>query len=226
MPMSNCDFLFLDTRGHRDLSVQGNPKADGISILGRAQKEWLKETMSSSGAQCFFLVSTVNFMIPHIADVGTQTAHEDSWTGYIHERDEMIDFFEQLGKQVFLLTGDLHNSFVVKVSDKVWEFASGPHNSGNANASSEGNRPPNGPFDSYGRDCFIRWSTWFDGGVDSRVHPKKIYCIVAVQNVFPNASEENERRVRAFAYPQVVFQYYDGFTGKLLYAESVLLHDN
>jgi hypothetical protein len=47
-----------------------------------------------------------------------------------------------------------------------------------------------------------------------------------VQNVFPNASEENERRVRAFAYPQVVFQYYDGFTGKLLYAESVLLHDN
>ena len=33
------------------------------------------------------------------------------------------------GKPVFILTADLHNSFAIKVTDRVWEFASGPLNS-------------------------------------------------------------------------------------------------
>ena len=223
MRLANCDIIFLDTRGHRHLPDNDNPKREGLSILGRRQKTWVKQTMAASDADCFFVVSSVNFMIPHVADVGTETAQEDSWTGYVRERDEMIGFFQGLGKKVFLLTGDLHNSFVVKVTDDVWEFAAAPHNSGNAQMRSEGGRPPNGTYDSYGRECFIRWSTWFANRETAKAHPSKVYCLVTVNNVFRHATPENKDGWQAYPYPQVVFHYYNGFTGNLLYAESILL---
>jgi len=223
MRLANCDIVFLDTRGHRHLPDNDNPKRKGLSILGQRQKAWLKHTMAASDADCFFVVSSVNFMIPHLADVSTATEQEDSWTGYVQERDEMIDFFQGLGKKVFLLTGDLHNSFVVKVTDDVWEFASAPHNSGNARMQSEGGRPPNGVYDSYGRKCFIRWSTWFETRQTGKFYPSKVYCIVTVNNVLRYAAPENEDGWQAYPYPQVIFHYYDGFTGNLLYAESVVL---
>lgn len=46
-----------------------------------------------------------------------------------------------LAQPVFLLSGDLHNSFVIKITDNVWEFASGPHSSGNHIVSAEGHHP-------------------------------------------------------------------------------------
>ncbi len=49
-----------------------------------------------------------------------------------------------------------------------------------------------------------------------------IYSVIQVNNVFTNRSESGPDRVVAFPRPQVVFQYYDGFTGDLLYAESIL----
>jgi len=223
MPIANCDFVFLDTRGHRQLPGESDPRKHHTSLLGEAQKGWLKRVMTESTADCFFVISSVNFMIPHVADAGTPTEQEDSWTGYVAERDEMIDFFQGLNKKVLLLTGDLHNSFVVKISDNLWEFASGPHNSSNAQARSEGGRPANGVFDSYGRPCFIRWSTWFESGRAARTHPKKVYCIVKVNNVFADVSPEGKSRWRTYPHPQIVFQYYDGVTGKLLYAEAIVL---
>ena len=58
-----------------------------------------------------------------------------------------------------IMTGDLHNSLAVKITDRVWEFASGPLGSQNHPARSEGGRPPNGEFDSRGRKVDIRWSS-------------------------------------------------------------------
>ena len=149
--------------------------------------------------------------------------YDDSWCHFWLEREEMIEFFESLDKHVFLLTGDLHNSFVLKISDRIWEFAAGPRASGNARYTSEGGRPPNGSFDSYGRDCFIRWSTWFETIPTSRKIPRKVYCVVSLNNVFPNLTQEGGERWQAFEYPQVLFTYYDGLNGDLIYAESVLL---
>jgi hypothetical protein len=223
--VANCEFLFLDTRSHRQVPEPGNPKRADLSLLGQRQKQWLKRTMAESDADCFFVVSTVNFMVPHIVDVGRDdfTGYGDSWPAFWNEREELIGHFERLGKPVFILTGDLHNSFVVKVTDRVWEFASAPHSSGNAGMQSEGSRPPNGEFDSYGRRCSIRWSTWFDTAYTRRNHPAKVYCIAKVNNVFYNPTEAGERRWQAYPRPQVVFQYHDGLTGKLLYAESVVV---
>ena len=154
--------------------------------------------MAASDADCFFVVSSVNFMIPHVVDVGEEgfTGYCDSWPAFWNEREELIGLFDALGKPVFLLTGDLHNSFVIKVTDRVWEFASAPHSSGNAEMKSEGRRPPNGEFDSYGRKCSIRWSTWFDNAYARRNRPAKVYCIAKVNNVFPNPTEANKRRGR------------------------------
>ena len=39
--------------------------------------------------------------------------------------------------------------------------------------------------------------------------------------VFNNAEKFGDTRWVAFERPQVIFQYYDGRTGKLLYAESI-----
>jgi len=46
--------------------------------------------------------------------------------------------------------------------------------------------------------------------------------VVQVNNVLTNRREAGPDRLVAYPRPQVVFQYYDGFTGDLLYAESIL----
>jgi hypothetical protein len=206
-----------------------NPNKPGISIMGKEQKAWLKEQMMESDADFFFILSSVNFTIPHVGGTGgstssqtSQTGRDDAWTIFIEERKEMIDFWDSLGRPVFVLTGDLHNSFAIKVTDNVWEFASGPHNSRNHPLGAEGGRPVNGMFDSRGRQVEIRWSTSILDDVPGGLRHYPSYCVVQVNNVFNNPIEEGKDRWVAFPRPQVIFQYYDGLTGDLLYAESIL----
>ncbi len=149
-------------------------------------------------------------------------SRDDAWTGFLEEREELIHFWDSLGKPVFVLTGDLHNSFAVKITDNVWEFASGPHNSRNHAAGAEAGRPANGSFDSQGRKVDIRWSTYMLDETPVQLRTQPIYTVVRVNNVLTNRREAGPDRVVAYPRPQVVFQYYDGFTGDLLYAESIL----
>jgi hypothetical protein len=121
-----------------------------------------------------------------------------------------------------VLTGDLHNSFAIKITDRVWEFASGPHNSVNHPVTSEGNRPINGEYDSFGRKGEIQWSTYLLGDTPNQLRVKPIYTVIQVNNVFNNPNEPGKDRWIAFPRPQMVLQYYDGLSGELLYSESVL----
>jgi hypothetical protein len=105
------------------------------------------------------------------------------------------------------------------MTDRVWEFASGPQNSGNHSLSDEANRPPSGDFEYNGRKVNIRWSTFFLDDVKPRPFP--FFCVVQVNNVFNNPRKPGEVRWVAFPQPQVVFRYYDGLTGELLYAEAI-----
>jgi len=223
MGLSNCDFFVLDTRGQREMPIQAQPDRPGQSILGARQKAWLKKAMRESNADFIFVVSSVNLVLPHILDVGetgpdTWSGQHDSWTGFPEERKEMIQFWDSLDKPIFILTGDLHNSFAVKVTDNLWEFASGPHSSGNASMLSEGERPSSGPFEYQGVKFDIRWSTY--QRADSRGFHQPVYCVVQVNNVFNNPARPGKVRWVAFDRPHVVFQYYDGLTGRLLYAEA------
>lgn len=222
--MSNCDFFFLDTRSHRQKHDIKNPAKPGLTMLGTEQREWLLAGMSKSDADFFFVVSSVNFMIPHTGAGGMSFAAEDkddAWTVFLDEREQLIKAWEKLKRPVFVLTGDLHNSFAVHITGNIWEFASGPHNSRNHPAGSEGNRPATGVFNSGGRKCDIRWSTYFLEAVPSTLRHQPVYCVVQVNNVFNNPLAPDTTYWVAYAHPQVVFQYYDGFTGELLYAEAI-----
>ncbi|MGE3809264.1 MAG: alkaline phosphatase, partial [Gemmataceae bacterium] len=146
---------------------------------------------------------------------------DDAWTVFLDEREQLIKFWDSLGKPVFVLTGDLHNSFAIKITDNVWEFASGPHNSNNHIKGDEGDRPANGPFDSRGRKVDIRWSSYFLDDIprDQLRHP--MYCVVQINNVFNSPKDADGTRWVAFPRPHVVFRYHDGKTGELRYAETI-----
>ena len=221
--VSNCDFFLLDTKTFREYHDTRNRDKPGLSILGQDQREWLIESMQNSPADFFFVVSTVPFMIPHIGAGGYAMANnkDESWTVFIDEREKLIEFWESLDKPVFVLTGDLHNSFAIKITDQVWEFCSGPHNSVNHRLSDEGDRPYNGLYHFDQREMDIRWSSFILDDIPrpERLHP--YYCVVQVNNVVNNPLKIGEERWVAFPHPQVIFKYYDGRTGELRYAESV-----
>jgi alkaline phosphatase D len=229
MTVSNSDIYLLDVRSHQDMHDTSDPYKHGISIMGKEQKQWLKEEMLKSESEFFFIVSSVNFTVPHEGGTAgsapdataTEPGRDDAWTSYIEERTEMIEFWQSLGKPVFILTGDLHNSFAVKITDNIWEFASGPHNSRNHALGAEGNRPVNGTFNSRGREVDIRWSTAVLNDVPGSLRYIPNYCVVQVNNVFNNPIEEGKDRWVAFPRPHVIFQYYNGLTSDLMYAETI-----
>lgn len=218
--IANTEFFVLDTRSHRQVHDRANPFKKGVSMLGGRQRRWLKEGMRSSAADFLFVVSSVNLMVPHVGPGMGGPNKDEAWTAVAAEREELIEFWDSLGKPVFVLTGDLHNSFAIRITDRVWEFASGPHSSGNHPLLSEAGRPPNGIFESRGRNAEIRWSTFFLDDSGDRRRP--VYCVVRISNVFKNPDTEGRIRWVAYPRPQAIFQYYDGLTGDLLYAESIL----
>jgi len=189
------------------------------------QRQWLMDGIKHSDADFIFVVSSVNFMVPHVGGGAVRTTNkDDAWTVFFDEREMLIEFWDKLDKPVFVLTGDLHNSFVIKITDNVWEFASGPHNSNNHWASDEGDRPANGKFKYGPREVDIRWSTYFRTDIPRPNLQHPTFCVVKVNNVFNNPKDVGGTRWVAFPKPQVIFQYYDGRTGDLHYAEAIVAH--
>jgi hypothetical protein len=123
---------------------------------------------------------------------------------------------------VLLLTGDLHNSLAVQITDNVWEFLTAPINSKCHPRATAGRPPFGGWFDSEGRQVKIKWMAGFPDDVHYSRLNSTIYAIVQVNNCFASARPQGTG-VRWCAYdsPQVVVQFYDGYTGKLLYAEGI-----
>lgn len=220
----NAEIYLLDTRGLRDMHDMQDPAKSGLYMLGRKQHEWLKASMAASDADFFFLASSVNLMIPHIGSPGSTdpiAGKDDAWTAFTAEREDLIQFWDSLRRPVIVMTGDLHNSWAVKVTDTVWEFAAGPHNSQNHPLISEGSRPINGKFNSRGRECDIRWSSFIRNDVPAKLRHFPIYAIAQVNNVYPNPDPQGKERWVAYPRPHLVIQYYNGFNGDLLYAEAV-----
>jgi phosphodiesterase/alkaline phosphatase D-like protein len=223
--VSNCRFILLDTKSHRDVHDITKPDKKNISMLGKKQKDWLMNLMSKKDADFYFVVSSVNFMIPHVGGGGGSNyfapTKDDAWTVFFEEREQLINFWDQLGKKVIVLSGDLHNSFVVKITDSVWEFAAGPHNSNNHRPEDQGNLPVNGPFKYGPRECDIKWSTTAMGDIPRSARRFPHFSVIQVNNVFNNPLELNGKRSIPYPIPHIVFQFYDAFTGHLKYAESV-----
>jgi len=88
----------------------------------------------------------------------------------------------------------------------------------------ESDRPATGLFKFGPRECDIRWSSYVLADVPrlDRLYPH--FCVVQVNNVFNMPQKLGDKRLVAYPHPQVVFQYYDGWTGELAYAESISLN--
>ncbi len=225
--VANCEFIILQTRSHRTLHDVRAPAKPDASILGKQQFDWLLDTIDRSTADFVFLISSVNFSIPHVGSGGGKdlnvVAKDDAWTVFLHEREQLIEHcIARSPQQFFVLTGDLHNSFAVKVAENLWEFGSGPANSVNhVPAKDEGGRPANGLFTYGPREVDIRWSTYVLGDIPRSQRHYPTFCIAQVNNVFNNPVDRGGERWVAFPRPHVIFKYFDGFTGELLYSESV-----
>ncbi len=223
--VANCEFYLLDTRGDRDLHDIKRRDKPGVSMLGKHQRDWLLNSMRESDADFFFVVSTVPFMIPHSGAGGfefDESNKEEAWTGFFDERELMLREWSKLNKKVFVMTGDLHNSFAIKITDDIWEFCCGPHNSVNhVPALDESNRPATGKFKFGPRECDIRWSSYILPDLPrlERLYPH--FCIVQINNVFNMPQKLGGKRWVAYPHPQVIFRYYNGRTGEFDYAEAV-----
>lgn len=223
--VANCEYYLLDTRGSRDMHDLKDRAKPGLSMLGKAQHDWLIGSMQQSDADFFFVISTVPFMIPHSGAGGFEADNdnkEEAWTGFFDERETLITSWEQLQKPVFVMTGDLHNSFAIKITDRIWEFCCGPHNSVNhVPKLDESDRPATGPWTFGPRPCDIRWSSYILPDLPrlERLYPH--YCVVQVNNVFNMPQKLGDTRWVAYPHPQVVFQYFNGRTGELVYAEAI-----
>ena len=225
--VSNSEFFLLQTRPHRSLHVLSNPWKPGATILGKQQFQWLKDGIKNSTADFIFMVSSVDFMIPHVGSGGGTDKNtypkDEAWTVFLEEREELIEYISDFAsQQFFVITGDLHNSFAIQITDNLWEFAAGPGNSINhMPQADEGGRPINGKFKYGPREVDIKWSTYSYADIPrlERLYPT--FCIAQINNVFNNPIQRGGERWVAYPRPHVVFKYYDGFTGELLYAQPV-----
>jgi len=217
---ANTEFIGLDTRSRR----RSPQVSDEPTMLGESQKDWLLRRLRESDADVVFVLSSVSFVIPHVSEAPNEIS-DQSWTGYTHERGELLEAFESSGKTVILLTGDLHNAFSIQISKRVWEFSVGPIGSFNrATGRIDGTGvPSNGPYSSAGLDTTIEWSTHYLTDTPRQHRRTPVYTVVQMNNVFDSPSPEGDSRWVAFEKPQVVVQFYDASTGRLLYAESVLV---
>ena len=105
------ELFILDTRQYRDY-------ARG-TILGREQKEWFLESLSSSTAWFKMIATSVPFSSPN----------SDKWGGFPGERDQVLQVIrDRRISGVIFLTADVHYAAVSKVPGGLGlkEFIAGP----------------------------------------------------------------------------------------------------
>ncbi len=227
--VSNCHFFALDTRGERSQRNARNRADPKLFILGEAQRRWLIDGINNSDAQFIFLISPDPWMIYHTAaHVGgdDQDDKGDGFPSFTHERQQLIDFLDGIPKPVLIFTGDVHASASVKITDNVWEMMCGPLGSTGHPLGTLGNPPTGGKWNSMGRDVEIRWVTGFPNNMPYARIRNTYYGMVQVNNVLKVGRPDGTGyQWNAFDEPQVVVRWHDGYTGRLVYAESITTRD-
>ncbi len=222
--LDNCHFFFVDCRGERTPFNFAQRKDEAQYILGLQQRQWLMDGVRTSKANFIFIVSSVPWFLPHTsAHVGGNIRPKgDTFVGYLHERELLTTFFDTIDRPVLILTGDVHTSAAVQVTDNVWEMLCGPLNSTGHPLATAGNPPRGGRFDSGGRNVKVKWIATFPNNVRYSRIRNTLYGIVQVNNVARAGTPEGRGyQWMAFDNPQVVVRFHDGHSGRLLYAEGI-----
>jgi len=229
--IGNCHFLFLDTRGERSQFLGEEHAHDPDRfILGETQRNWLLKTARSSDAAFLFVISPDPWVIYHsgyhVKPEGGTGSKGDGFCGYVHEREILLDAFDEIEKPVMIFTGDVHNSFAAQITDNVWEFMCGPMNSAGHPIGTAGLPPFGGWFDSEGRKVKIKWVAGFPDNVHYSRIRNTYYAVVNVNNLMKAGRPEGVGyQFVPYDEPQAIVQFYDGFTGKLQYAEGISTAD-
>lgn len=231
--VGNTEFFLLDTRSNRTLHDKANPTDTTTTMLGKKQEEWLFENVKKSKADIIFLVSSVNFAVPH--DNGAwygkgagAVGKDDGWTAQILERERIIKLTETLGKPVFILTGDLHKSFVARITPGFYDIGSGPHTSGPHRLGDAGGSPASGYFNSGDRLINLLWTSnqyRNDSKRDASFKGWPIYTVIKVNNAYNIPKNDGSDRWIAYPEPQVIIEFHDGNTGELSFAYAVSTSD-
>ena len=228
--IGNCHFFFLDTRAERAkfLGPEKSHDPDRF-ILGETQRKWLLDGVSNSEAAMIFIVSPDPWVIYHTGFHGNpkQTKSKgDGFAGYVREREQILPVLDEIEKPILIFTGDVHHPFAVQITDTVWEFLCSPMNSAGHPLGTAGLPPLGGWFDSEGRKVKIKWA----GGLPDNVHylrqRQTFYTLVQINNVVTTPTPRGTGLQHiAYDEPQVVVRFYDGFTGRMLYAEGISTAD-
>ncbi len=229
--VGNCHFIFLDTRGERSKFLGEEHAHDPDRfVLGDTQREWFLTTARESDAEFLFVISpdpwTIYHSAYHVRPESGTGSKGDGFCGYVHEREMMIPELDAIDKPVLIFTGDVHNSFAIQVTDNVWEFLCGPMNSAGHPIGTAGLPPFGGYFDSEGRTVKVKWVAGFPDNVHYSRQRNTYYAVVQVNNIMRAARPEGVGyQFVTYDEPQVVVQFYDGYTGQLQYAEGISTAD-
>ena len=126
----NADLFLLDARQYRDDQPCGDPtgsscaEADDPSrtLLGSAQKAWLKSGLAGSSATWKVVGNQV--MIMALEAPPRNQLNNDGWDGYRAERRELMEFVRARGiDDVTFITGDIHTFFAGNVTPSGRESA-------------------------------------------------------------------------------------------------------
>lgn len=225
--VGNCHFFFLDTRGERSKFL-GEKRAHDPDrfILGDVQRKWFLDGVKHSQAAFIIVISpdpwTIYHSGYHVKPAGGTGSKGDGFCGYVHEREMLIPELDAIQKPVMIFTGDVHNSFSVQITDNVWEFMVGPLNSAGHPIGTAGLPPFGGWFDSEGRKVKVKWVAGFPDNVHYSRQRNTYYGVVNINNIMKAAKPAGVGyQFVPYDEPQAIVQFYDGYTGKLVYAESV-----
>ncbi|WP_433012821.1 alkaline phosphatase D family protein [Kribbella sp. CA-294648] len=102
--------------------------APARSMLGPAQKTWLKDGLRSSGAR-WKVLANPNMMMGMVTGAAGERAFMDTWDGYGAERTELLSLAAERVSDLVMVTGDDHDTF----AGELWDtgFAPGSPGAGN-----------------------------------------------------------------------------------------------
>ncbi len=226
--ISNCHFFALDTRGERSSRNARDRTDPKLFILSKAQEKWLLDGIRDTNAEFIFVISPDPWVIYHTAaHVGgdDQDDKGDGFPSFLHQRERLLEAMDAVQKPILIFTGDVHAAAAVKVTNNIWEMMCGPLGSTGHPLATLGNPPKGGSWTSMGRNVRVRWISGFPNNLPYEKIRNTYYGIVHVNNVLKVGSLDGGYQFSAYDEPQVIVRWHDGYTGRLVYAESITVSD-
>jgi alkaline phosphatase D len=135
----HLEVFFLDTRSYRDANTAADDPRHPKTLLGREQREWLKQGVAGSTATWKVIVSSVPLAIPtSLATAHDGWANGDGNSGFENELFDILRFLKKhhvrnelwISTDVHFVSVFRHTPFSDSPDFKLYEVETGPLNSG------------------------------------------------------------------------------------------------